>query len=118
MQTRRKGRIGEEAAARYLAEKGFAVLEKNYFTKGGEIDIIFKDADTVVFAEVKYRTGNKFGTPAEAVTPLKIRRISASAVAWLSENSLADVKCRFDIIEVMGAYKSINHIKNAFEAIL
>jgi putative endonuclease len=116
MSRKEKGIKGENAAAGYLIENQCTILKKNYFTKYGEIDIIFKDGDTLVFAEVKYRTGERFGKPAESVTSGKIKRISLSALQYLYENNLLDAKCRFDVIEVMGQDLRIRQIKNAFEA--
>ncbi len=111
-----KGNRGESAAAEYIAALHCDILEKNYFTKDGEIDIIFKDGDTFVFAEVKYRSGDKFGKPAEAVTIPKMKRICRTALRYLVDNGLMDEKCRFDIIEVSGERMAVRQIKNAFEA--
>ena len=108
--------MGENAAAEHIAAHGGLILEKNYFTKYGEIDIIFRDGDTLVFAEVKYRSDETYGKPAEAVTPSKIKKLSLSALHYLYENSLMDIPCRFDVIEVRGQEMEIRQIKNAFEA--
>ena len=116
MQTNKdKGNKGEQAAAEYIAALNCDVLEKNYFTKDGEIDIIFKDGDTFVFAEVKYRSDDKYGKPAEAVTIPKMKRICKTALHYLVDNGLMNEKCRFDIIEVSGKKMAIRQIKNAFE---
>lgn len=114
---RNKGNKGEKAAAEYIAAMHCDILEKNYFTKDGEIDIIFKDEDTFVFAEVKFRLNEKFGKPAESVTPPKIKRICRTALHYLVENGLMNEKCRFDIMEVSGEQMTVRHIKNAFEAL-
>jgi putative endonuclease len=113
---RSRGRKGEEAAAKYIASQNCEVLEKNYFTKYGEIDIIFKDEDTLVFAEVKYRSDESYGKPAEAVTVAKIRKITKTALSYLYQKGMTDAKCRFDVIEVTGRGMQIRQIKNAFEA--
>jgi len=118
MKARKLGSIGEEKAAAYLESNGFSVLEKNYFTKCGEIDIIFKDEDVICFAEVKYRRGHTYGTPAEAVTVSKMRKVTAAALDYLYRKDLCDEKCRFDIIEVYGPGMQVRHIKNAFDAVI
>jgi putative endonuclease len=113
---RRIGNIGERVAADYISAMNCDILEKNYFTKDGEIDIIFKDGDTLVFAEVKYRSTDLYGKPAEAVTLTKRKRISKTALHYLYDKGLNDEKCRFDIFEVTGAKMICRQIKNAFEA--
>jgi putative endonuclease len=105
MNMRERGDRGEAQAAAYL--------EKNNCIRGGEVDIIFKDGDTIVFCEVKTRTQNRFGTPAEAVTAVKQRRICRAALDYAYQKKCIDESIRFDIIEVMS--DKINHIKSAFE---
>ena len=85
----------------------------------GELDIIARQKDTFVFVEVKLRREGGFASAAEAVTPAKQRRLEIAAEAWLAENGLEDVPCRFDIIEVYlekngSRIKKINHLEEAF----
>lgn len=116
MQKKEKGNMGENAAALFLINQHCTILEKNYFTKYGEIDIIFRDGDAIVFGEVKYRTGERFGKPAESVTKTKMKRLSLSALQYLYQAGLMDEKSRFDVIEVTGLGLKVRQIKNAFEA--
>lgn len=116
MHKKEKGKLGENTAALFLNNQHCTILEKNYFTKYGEIDIVFKDGDTIVFGEVKYRTGERFGKPAESVTKAKMKRLSLSALQYLCQTGLMDEKSRFDVIEVTGADLKVRQIKNAFEA--
>ena len=118
MNTRKIGDIAEEKASEFLLKQGYTVLCKNYCIRGGEIDIIFLDKDTVCFCEVKFRKDEKFGTPGEAVTKTKQKRVSFAAIKYLYGNDMFDKNCRFDVSEVTGmGIITINHIKNAFEFI-
>jgi putative endonuclease len=110
-----KGDSAELAAAYFLRRKGYEILRANYRTKEGEVDIIAKDGETTVFAEVKYRSNESRGTPAEAVTKAKERKIIKAATAYAVENQILDSSLRFDVIEVRGnKLLSFNHIENAF----
>lgn len=111
--SRAKGIAGESAAAKYIAQQGGMILERNYTVRGGEIDIIFRDGDTTVFCEVKSRNGVTYGTPAEAVDYRKKYRISRAAIIYAKSNCLMETKLRFDIIEILCG--EIIHIKNAFD---
>lgn len=113
------GAAGEELAARHLIIGGYDLLDRNYRSRGGEVDIIARDRDgTVVFVEVKTRSGLAYGLPQQAVTHRKQRQISKGALAWLSSRRLHDCSARFDVIAVLlqdGGQYSLDHIKNAFE---
>lgn len=115
MNTRTKGNKGEDMAAAYLVQNGCEIVQRNYYIRGGEIDIIFSDKDVTVFCEVKLRTTDRFGTPAEAVGVQKQRRICKAALNYAYKNKTIDEKFRFDIIEIYNG--KINHIQNAFEFI-
>ena len=115
MSTRNKGNNGEDIASRYLVQAGCGILERNYYIRGGEVDIIFSDGDQTVFCEVKLRTQSKFGTPAESVDMRKQKRICKAALDYAYKNKGIDENYRFDIIEIYRG--KINHIKNAFEFI-
>lgn len=113
------GKIGEQKASVYLKNHGYEILERNYRIRGGEIDIIAKMEKTVVFAEVKTRTQEAYGAPAEAVNYYKRENIRKTAQYYIMEKNL-DLPCRFDVLEVyvkksvFGYTAKINHIENAF----
>lgn len=112
---RQKGYIGEKIAENYLLEKGYEIILKNYYTPFGEIDIIAESSEFILFVEVKYSRGKKYGYPSMAVTEKKKERIYQSAEVFIGNY---DVKksCRFDVIEIFHYNDSfgINHIENAF----
>lgn len=109
------GGIYEEAAARYLTEKGLSILEKNYRCPAGEIDLIARDGEYYVFIEVKYRTDEGAGDPLEAVDRRKQRTVSRVARDYLIRRvKSVDVPCRFDVVGFRGPGQ-ICWIRNAFE---
>ena len=110
----------EDIAVKYLTEKGYEILDRNYHHhRMGEIDIIAKDGDTIVAVEVKYRKTKNFGSPLEAVGYKKQRSICHAFLAWLMEHGLGqDTPCRFDVIGLWGeGTVTIKHIENAFDYI-
>ena len=113
------GESGEELACRELGERGYAIVARRYRTRHGEIDIIARDGDTIVFVEVKLKTTGEFGAAVESVTPWKQRRVAAMAVDYLARNRLTDCPCRFDVVAIdlleRGAPR-ITVIKSAFDA--
>lgn len=114
---KQKGDRGEAIAARYLKEKGHVIRTHNYRKKTGEIDLISQIGDTVVFTEVKLRTTNAYGTPAQAVDRRRQQRMIKTALWYLQENDLFDWNVRFDVVEILGnpeAACEVNHIENAF----
>jgi putative endonuclease len=112
------GERGERAAARYLKRQGMRVLLRGYRTRLGEIDLIVRDGDILVFVEVKAR---RQGTPAEAVTPEKERRLTNVALHFLRKYDLLEQRSRFDIIAVVWPHDkkdpTIEHFRNAFEPV-
>jgi putative endonuclease len=113
------GESGEELACRELGSRGYAIVARRYRTRYGEIDIVARDGDFVVFVEVKLRTTGEFGAAAESVTPWKQRRVVAMAVDYLSRNGLTDRPCRFDVVAVDmtdSAEPKITVFAAAFEA--
>lgn len=100
MSTVERGRAGEKVAIDYLRKKGFKIIETGYRLFRGEIDIIALDNETVVFIEVKTRTGQKFGRPEESVTAAKQRQIKKIALGYLTQHKLENVNCRFDVISL------------------
>jgi len=107
------GLNGELLAQKYLKKKKYKLLETNYRCPMGELDIIAKDKDIVVFIEVKTRTSQKFGLPCEAVNYIKRQKIERSAKYYLNLFHLNNSASRFDVIEVLD--NKINHIMNAWE---
>ncbi len=117
MSRRDIGNNGEEAAANYLAAHGYAVLERNFTRRGGEIDLIAEKDGCTVFVEVKTRKNDRYGSAAEYVNGEKVKRIKRTAMQY----PLYGGDIRFDVIEVyyeeragMFLIKEINHIENAF----
>jgi putative endonuclease len=94
------GQTGEDLACKELEHRGYAILARRYRSRFGEIDIVAKCEDVIVFVEVKARAGDDFGGGAAAVTPWKQRRIAQMAVDYLSRNNLHDRACRFDVVTV------------------
>lgn len=92
------GRQAESAAARYLRRRGLRLLERNFRCRSGEIDLIMRDGDILVFVEVRYRADDRFLDPAATVTPAKQRRLYTAAAAYLARRRLADRTCRFDVV--------------------
>ncbi|WP_300161057.1 YraN family protein [Solidesulfovibrio sp.] len=110
------GRAGEAAAEALLAGKGYAVLARNFRTRGGEVDLVCRDGDTVVFVEVKTRRSGSLARPDQAVTASKRGRLVRAAAAFLSERDLWDRPCRFDVVAVVATGKglSASHLPDAF----
>ena len=107
------GNSGEEIACKYLQNKGYAIIKRNFYCKQGEIDIIAKYKNEMVFIEVKTRTSNSYGRPAEAVTSIKQLHMYKAARYFLYKKNLLNVAIRFDVIEVLlkdGRFR-VNHIK-------
>lgn len=114
------GKQGETKAKNYLKRRGYQILECNYRTKAGEIDLIAKEKDCLVFVEVKTRTTEEYGTPAEAVSFYKQQHMIKSARYYLARHG-GECECRFDVIEVRMSSKGwfqsakINHLKNVLQ---
>jgi len=110
------GRKGEELAALLCSERGLSILEMNHRTPSGEIDIIAKDGDVLVFIEVKTRTGDVYGAPFEAVTRKKRAKIQTVALGYM-KRFRKEVPVRFDVISVsiQGGKPSVEYIQDAFE---
>jgi putative endonuclease len=110
------GADSESMAVTFLKENGYKIIERNYRTKIGEIDIIAKDGDTIVFIEVKARKSRAYN-PKEAVTSSKKRKISMVALYYLKSTRQINTRARFDVVAIDSAKKSgaVEIIKNAFE---
>jgi putative endonuclease len=115
----RRGARGEKLAARFLRSRGYKILYRNFKDRhGGEIDIVCRDGDTLVFVEVKTRRSEEFGRPIEAVDRQKQLRVSKGGLAWLRLLDNPDVTFRFDVIEVLLPEEGeprCELIQNAFE---
>ena len=106
------GKKYEALVANFLTEKGYIILERNYRNKLGEIDLICKDKDYIVFVEVKYKSSAKFGRPIEMISEQKIWHVRRSATLYLKMKGLLEANVRFDAVEVLD--EEIRHIENAF----
>lgn len=122
--TREQGEYTESLACQYLENKGFKLIEKNFNCRLGEIDLIMKDSDSLVFVEVRYRRSNNFGSGAESVTASKQAKLIKTASLYLQQHAkLNKYPSRFDIVSITGFIETddINNIdfdwiENAFGA--
>ena len=114
MSNRSTGAAGEGIAAACLKEKGMQILETNYRCTCGEVDIIARDGEWLVFAEVKTRRGVAKGLPSEAVNADKRRHIVRTALQYLQSRGLLESRVRFDVVEVLPW--GVRHIPGAFDA--
>jgi putative endonuclease len=112
----RFGRRGEEIAVRYVRGIGYRIVARNYRAAGAEIDIVAMDGETLVFVEVKRRTGISAGAPEEAVGPAKQAQIRRAAEAFVGYHRASRRDARFDVIAIIedGCGRSIRHFKEAF----
>jgi putative endonuclease len=111
------GARGERIAAAYLTDSGLRVLDRNWRCREGELDLVARDGDALVFCEVKTRRGTGFGHPVEAVTPAKQRRLRVLAQRWLSGHDEHAPDVRFDVIGVLvrpGRPALVTHLRGAF----
>src|SRR5437867_13146991 len=113
----RRGRLGERAARRHLRRLGLKFLTANFRSDRGEIDLIFRDGDCLVFVEVKTRSSEEWTRPASAVDERRRRRLSLAALDYLRLLRNPEVKLRFDIVEVLldaGEVREVRHLPNTF----
>ena len=113
----RRGRLGESAAKRRLRRLGLKFLTANFRSRRGEIDLVFRDADCLVFVEVKTRSSEDWTRPAAAVDARKRRLLSQTALDYLKLLKNPQVKFRFDIVEVLlrdGEVREVRHLPNTF----
>ena len=116
---RAQGDAAEDRACRHLEGLGCTIVERNFRTKGGEIDIVARKGDVLVFVEVRSREDAGFGTPEESVTPAKRRRIVAAARRYLSNVPPSSWReARFDVIAIEGSWEAavLRHYPAAFDA--
>jgi len=111
------GQYGERVAARHLADAGLTIVARNWRCTEGEIDIVARDRDVVVFCEVKTRRSEAFGVPAEAVTRTKANRLHRLAMLWLREHPAGAAQLRFDVVSVLlpeAGAPAVEHLRGAF----
>jgi putative endonuclease len=94
------GNRGEEMAVRYLEKAGYTILQRNFIFQHGEIDIIARDGNDLVFVEVKLRRGSNFGTPEDSVTDRKQQLLRRTAEGYLAVHQIDNVSCRFDVVAI------------------
>jgi putative endonuclease len=114
-----RGRWAEQIALDYLLSKRLKLLDKNFRSAFGEIDLIMQDKNIILFIEVRYRSSNHFHTALESIDRKKCERIIATSLQYLSENrSASQLDCRFDVVALTGPQETpmIEWIKNAFQA--
>ncbi|MCL2121522.1 MAG: YraN family protein [Clostridiales bacterium] len=112
------GRRGEDIGAAWLEARGMRIVERNFRCTYGEIDIIGQIGETLVFVEVRGRSSDQWGTPAESVNSKKKKKLRTLAACYLSRRKMADVDCRFDVVGILydpaGNEPHIEWIPNAF----
>jgi putative endonuclease len=115
--TKQTGDRGEDIACDFLLKNNYEIVERNFRFGHGEIDIVAKHNDILVFVEVKTRKNLEFGVPELAVTKSKQKQIRKIAEAYLYEKNIADLDCRIDVLAILlkkNLPPEINHIENAF----
>ena len=117
------GRLGEDAAVSYLAAQQYVILDRNWRCRAGEIDVVAKHGDHLVFVEVKTRSSLRFGHPFEAVTPTKLARLRSLSAMWREAHPLTTGSARIDVLSVvlsrasagLGAVSpQIEHLRGVF----
>jgi putative endonuclease len=110
------GRAAEESAAQHLQAHGLHMIERNYRSAHGEIDLIMRDDELLVFVEVRYRKTQRYGRPAETVTRSKQRKLIVTAQHYLLSKQIPpSTMCRFDVIGIFSQTNDIEWIQDAFE---
>ena len=110
------GKYGEDLAAKYLEDRGYCIVARNWRTSAGEIDLIARQNQKLVFVEVKTRNGSGYGHPFEAITTAKIARMRRLVAQWCEQNDTVGLKLRADAIAVMvlNGKVAIEHLKQVF----
>lgn len=117
MSTINAGKDAEARACRHLQAQGLQLVQRNYHSRRGEIDLVMQDKDSLVFVEVRYRRQSRFGSAAESVNRHKQSKLLACANHYIQAHpELARQACRFDVVSIDGNMNSIDWIKNAFDA--
>ena len=112
----RFGHRGEDLAVSHFKRDGYRVVDRNYRCPGGEIDLVAVKGDVLVFCEVKTRTDDRFGSPAEAVGRAKQARLRRLAAQWMAQHRPGPVDIRFDVVSVIvrNGHREVTHIPDAF----
>jgi len=110
------GKAGQKAAETFLLKKGYQIITRNFRKNTGEIDLVARDGDYVVFVEVKARKGLEYGLPREAVGRAKQKRIVNMALRYMAQHNITETDIRFDVVEVLmhQGQVYVSHIENAF----
>lgn len=110
------GKYGEDLAAQYLEDRGYQILERNWRSSSGEIDLIAKQKSKIVFIEVKTRNGTGYGHPFEAITSAKVARMRKLVAQWCQLNQVSGLEIRVDAIAVMirSGKVALEHLKQVF----
>jgi len=110
-----KGRVAEQLACDYLIKNGLKLIDKNFHSRYGEIDLIMQQQNTLVFIEVRYRKNQNYGGAKESVTPSKQQKIQKTALFYMQQKG-REYNARFDVVAMSGNNKNLNieWIKNAF----
>ena len=111
---KKAGNDAEQQACKYLQSQGLTLIEKNFSTKAGEVDLIMNDGETIVFIEVRYRKNADFGGAAASVTTKKQQRIIKAALAYQQKHK-PQSSMRFDVVAIEGDNREINWIRSAFD---
>jgi putative endonuclease len=113
---RRIGDMGEALASTFLEDLGYQFLDQNYATRYGELDLVFQDADMIVFVEVKTRTSDTYGNPESSITEAKLERIQNAALLWLQDHPEVADDWRVDVVAVLlgagGKVEDLQHFIN------
>ncbi|RUR42573.1 YraN family protein [Vreelandella populi] len=114
---RKRGAAIEQLAAQWLQQKGLSLVAQNHHVKGGELDLVMRDRETLVFIEVKHRVTTRYGHPLETVTPTKRQRLVRAATLYIGKHGLTS-PCRFDILAITGTPPDLDFQweKAAFDA--
>lgn len=111
------GAYGERVAVRYLTDRGMVLLDRNWRCPAGELDAVLREGDVIVFVEVKTRRSARFGTPAEALVPVKVVRLRQAAALWLARSGVHAREVRFDVVSVLprpSGPATVEHLRGAF----
>ena len=117
MSTIQTGSHGEDLACEYLKKQGYKILTRNYRIRGGEIDIVARDGDYLVFVEVKSRLSHEYGPPAEAITPWKIKALKKTALFYVVKNHWGSRPYRIDVVTIDFADSKDNPKMELFKSI-
>ncbi|HXG19868.1 MAG TPA: YraN family protein [Methylomirabilota bacterium] len=112
------GQHGERAAERFLSARGYTIVARNYRCAWGEVDLIVRDREALVFVEVRTHTGSTFGDPLESVTRRKQRQIAKAAMHYVMRHHIKNEPLRFDVIGICwqdDGTPQLSHVKGAFE---